>query len=292
MNTSISRLTFILIASILSSCELHDSVDTTIKRKAVVYLRYNYNDGQQNTMDEVQSMRLFLFDLATDRLYRDTTLTREAFLTDTGAMQTYISTGRYSIVCMANVGTGSTASTPSLSDARIEFSERGADPLYYGRVETPIAKGDSLRFDIDLFKSVYKVNIKIDGMQNLDHPEDFYFGLTNYSSLTFENKPGGMLKIYKPDLIRDITNGTMSGSFYTPYFPTDTPITVGIYCDNPASIYGHELFKTSIGRYMEIAPSPGKDVEIGIHIILNGAEITLIISDWDGTVIQEEHLGM
>ena len=99
------RLAILLfLTAVISSCEVHDDVDTSVKRKAVVYLLYNYNDGKQDTMDEVQNIRLFLFDLATDRLYRDTTLTREAFLTDTGAMQTYISNGRYEFVCMANVG--------------------------------------------------------------------------------------------------------------------------------------------------------------------------------------------
>ena len=41
------------------------------------------------------------------------------------------------------------------------------------RPRAPILKGDSLRFDIDLFKSVYKVNVLIEGMQNIDNPEDF-----------------------------------------------------------------------------------------------------------------------
>ena len=137
-----------LFVGLLVGCELHDDVDTSVKRKAVVYLRYNYNDGKQDTMDEVQNIRLFLFDLATDRLYRDTTLTREAFLTDTGAMQTYISNGRYEFVCMANVGHGSTVSAPTLSGAHLDISEQGTDPLFFGRVQTPIVKGDSLRFDI------------------------------------------------------------------------------------------------------------------------------------------------
>ena len=149
------RLAILLsLAAVVSGCEFHDDIDVSVKRKAVVYLRYNYNDGEHDSMDEVQSMRLFLFDLATDRLYRDTTLTRDEFLTDTGAMQTYISNGRYEFVCMANVGHGSTVSVQTLSNARLDISEQGADPLFFGRVQTPIVKGDSLRFDIDLFKSV------------------------------------------------------------------------------------------------------------------------------------------
>ncbi len=42
----------------------------------------------------------------------------------------------------------------------------------------------------------------------------------------------------------------------------------------------HELFVATIQRYMEIAPNPGHDVEIDIRILLNGANVTVIISDW------------
>ena len=280
-----------LFVGLLVGCELHDDVDTSVKRKAVVYLRYNYNDGKQDTMDEVQNIRLFLFDLATDRLYRDTTLTREAFLTDTGAMQTYISNGRYEFVCMANVGHGSTVSAPTLSGAHLDISEQGADPLFFGRVQTPIVKGDSLRFDIALFKSVYKINVLIEGLQNLDNPEEFYFGLENYSSLTFANEPAGEFKLYKPELVYNSSKNTLSGSFYTPYFPMDSPITLGIYTDNPSSVYGHTLFESSIRRYMEIGPNIGGDVEIHVHIIQNGSYFTITISDWEGTIVQEEHFG-
>lgn len=281
----------LLLAAIISSCELHDNVDTTIKRKAIVYLRYNYNDGQHDTMDEIQTVRLFFFDLKTGKQYRDTTLTRDEFLTDTGAMQTYISNGEYEIVTLANVGHGSTVSADNIHDATITFPETGADPLYHDRFETPIQKGDSLRFDINLFKSVYKVNVLVEGMQNLDNPEEFYFGLENYSSLTFANEPAGEFKTYKPQLTHNISEGTLYGSFYTPYFPTDAPITVGIYTDNPASIYGHSLFRSSVQRYMEIEPNIGQDVEIDIHIIQNGGNFTITISDWAGTIVQEEHFG-
>ena len=44
-------------------------------------------------------------------------------------------------------------------------------------------------------------------------------------------------------------------------------------------------------RYIEIAPNPGHDVEIDIRILLNGANVMVIISDWEGIVIQEEHFG-
>ena len=280
-----------LFVGLLSGVEVHHSGDPSVKRKAVVYLRYNYNDGKQDTMDEVQNIRLFLFDLATDRLYRDTTLTREAFLTDTGAMQTYISNGRYEFVCMANVGHGSTVSAPTLSGAHLDISEQGADPLFFGRVQTPIVKGDSLRFDIALFKSVYKINVLIEGLQNLDNPEEFYFGLENYSSLTFANEPAGEFKLYKPELVYNSSKNTLSGSFYTPYFPMDSPITLGIYTDNPSSVYGHTLFESSIRRYMEIGPNIGGDVEIDVHIIQNGSYFTITISDWEGTIVQEEHFG-
>ena len=74
-------LTGLWLVSSLAGCEIHDDVDVSIKRKAIVYLRYNYNDGQHDTMDEVQTLRLFFFDLKTGKQYRDTTLTREEFLT-------------------------------------------------------------------------------------------------------------------------------------------------------------------------------------------------------------------
>lgn len=102
--------TGLLLASLLPGCEIHDDIDVDVKRKAIVYLRYNYNDGEHDTMDEVQTLRLFFFDLKTGRQYRDTTLTRDEFLTDTGAMQTYISNGEYGIVTLANVGHGSSVS--------------------------------------------------------------------------------------------------------------------------------------------------------------------------------------
>lgn len=283
--------TGLLLASLLPGCEIHDDIDVDVKRKAIVYLRYNYNDGEHDTMDEVQTLRLFFFDLKTGRQYRDTTLTREEFLTDTGAMQTYISNGEYGIVTLANVGHGSTVSADNIRDAAITFPDTGADPLFFNRIQTPIQKGDSLRFDIDLFKSVYKVNVRVEGMQNINNPEDFYFGLNNYAALSFDNKPCGGFRMYRPQLARDPAAGTMSGSFYTPYFPSDSPISIGIYTDDPTSIYGHELFVATIQRYIEIAPNPGHDVEIDIRILLNGANVTVIISDWEGTVIQEEHFG-
>lgn len=206
-------------------------------------------------------------------------------------MQTYISNGRYEFVCMANVGHGSTVSAPTLSGAHLDISEQGADPLFFGRVQTPIVKGDSLRFDIALFKSVYKINVLIEGLQNLDNPEEFYFGLENYSSLTFANEPAGEFKLYKPELVYNSSKNTLSGSFYTPYFPMDSPITLGIYTDNPSSVYGHTLFESSIRRYMEIGPNIGGDVEIDVHIIQNGSYFTITISDWEGTIVQEEHFG-
>ena len=111
--------TGLLLASLLPGCEIHDDIDVDVKRKAIVYLRYNYNDGEHDTMDEVQSLRLFFFDLKTGRQYRDTTLTRDEFLTDTGAMQTYISNGEYGIVTLANVGHGSSVSADNIRDAAI-----------------------------------------------------------------------------------------------------------------------------------------------------------------------------
>lgn len=281
----------VLACAALPGCEIHDDINVDVKRKAVVYLRYNYNNGEHDTMDEVQTVRLFFFDLKTGRQYRDTTLTREKFLTDTGAMQTYISNGEYGIVTLANVGHGSTVSAGNIHNAAITFPETGAEPLFFNRIETPIVKGDSLHFAIDLFKSVYKVNVRVEGMQNLDNPEDFYFGLTNYAGLDFSNNPYGGFRTYRPELLRDLSAGTMSGSFYTPYFPADSPISLGIYTDDPDSIYGHQLFVATIKRYMGIAPNLGHDVEIDIHILLNGAGVTVIISDWDGTITQDVHFG-
>ena len=196
-------LTGLWLASLLPGCEIHDDIDVDVKRKAIVYLRYNYNDGEHDTMDEVQTLRLFFFDLKTGRQYRDTTLTRDEFLTDTGAMQTYISNGEYGIVTLANVGHGSSVSADNIRDAAITFPGTGADPLFFNRIQTPIQKGDSLRFDIDLFKSVYKVNVRVEGMQNINNPEDFYFGLNNYAALSFDNKPCGGFRMYRPQLARD-----------------------------------------------------------------------------------------
>lgn len=289
--THILLTVLVLACAALPGCEIHDDIDVSVKRKAVVYLRYNYNDGEHYSMDEIQALRLFFFDLKTGRQYRDTTLTRDKFLTDTGAMQTYISNGEYGIVTLANVGHGSTVSAGNIRDAAITFPETGAEPLFFNRIETPIVKGDSLHFAIDLFKSVYKVNVLVEGMQNLDNPEDFYFGLTNYAGLDFSNTPCGGFRTYRPELSRDLSAGTMSGSFYTPYFPTDSPISLGVYTDDPDSIYGHELFVATIKRYMGMVPNLGHDVEIDIHILLNGAGVTVIISDWDGTITQDVHFG-
>lgn len=133
-------LTGLWLASLLPGCEIHDDIDVDVKRKAIVYLRYNYNDGEHDTMDEVQTLRLFFFDLKTGRQYRDTTLTRDEFLTDTGAMQTYISNGEYGIVTLANVGHGSTVSADNLGDAAITFPDTGADPLFFNRIQTPIQR--------------------------------------------------------------------------------------------------------------------------------------------------------
>lgn len=38
--------TGLLLASLLPGCEIHDDIDVDVKRKAIVYLRYNYNDGE------------------------------------------------------------------------------------------------------------------------------------------------------------------------------------------------------------------------------------------------------
>lgn len=284
-------ITVMILSSTLISCEIHDDIDISVKRKAIVYLRYNYNNGETETMEEVQSIRLFIFDKQSGRLYRDTTLSREAFLQDTGAMQTYISNGEYDMVSWGNVGHGSMVSAKTINDAAVNISEKGADLLMYGHVETSVMKGDSLRFNINLFKSVYKINVRIEGIEYLDKPNEFHFALTNYSSLTFSNRPGGDIRMYKPDLNYNPAAGIITGSFYTPYFPSDIPIKLGVYCDNPTSYYGKTLFETTVQRYMQMPPNTGQDVEIDIHITIYGAGATISISDWEGTIIQDEHFG-
>lgn len=283
-------ITVMILSSTLISCEIHDDIDISVKRKAIVYLQYNYNNGEHESMEEVQSIRLFIFNKKSGCLYRDTTLSREAFLQDTGAMQTYISNGEYDMVSWGNVGHGSSVSAKTINDAVVDISEQGADILMYGHVETSVMKGDSLRFNINLFKSVYKINVSIEGIDFLDNPNDFFFGLTNYSSLTFSNLPGGEMKMYKPDLVYDHTTGTITGSFFTPYFPSDVPIKLGVYCDT-TSFYGKTLFETTVKRYMQMPPKTGQDVEIDVQITLNGSGATISISDWEGTIIQDEHFG-
>ncbi len=55
------------------ACEVHDAVDITVKHKAAVYLKYHYDNGKINTLNDIRTMRLFIFD-EEGRLYRDTLL--------------------------------------------------------------------------------------------------------------------------------------------------------------------------------------------------------------------------
>ena len=97
--------------------------------------------------------------------------------------------------------------------------------------------------------------------------------------------------MYKPALSYDPATGELSGSFYTPYFTAGEPIEIGVYNSNPESHYFPVLFNTSIEKYIESTPDTGHDVEIDIRITVNAAGVSVVISDWDGTIIQEEHFG-
>lgn len=285
------KILSILIATgacTLVGCELHDDVSVSVKHKAVVHLVYHYDNGQVETLDDVESIRLFIYDQTGD-LYRDTTLSPEEFLQDTGAMQTYISKGSYSFISWANVGNQTSVSPGQLSKTALSIADTGADCLMFGRCESPIVKGDSLRFDIHLFKSVFKINVRVYGLAETIFPEDHYFGIMNRSALTIENRPTGELKRFRPGL--DYREGILSGSFYTPYFTAGEDFTVGIYCDNPNSQYT-TLCETTIRKFTEYTENAiGQDIEINVDININNTGITIVITDWNDQIIQETHLG-
>lgn len=287
MNRTLNLL--ILISALhMASCEIHDDVSTTVKHKAVVHLIYHYDNGQVETLDDVESIRLFIYDRDGD-LYRDTMISPEEFLHDTGVMQTYISKGNYSFISWANVGGMTSIDPAQFSKTTLSIADNGADCLMFGRCDSPIVKGDSLRLDIHLFKSVFKVNVKVSGLAKTPYPEDHYFGIMNRSALSMDNHPTGELKRFRPDLTYNA--GVLSGSFYTPYFSAGDNFTVGVYCDNPDSQYA-TLCETTIRKFTEYTDDLiGQDVEINVEININDARITILITDWNGQIIQEAHLG-
>lgn len=277
-----------LMGLLCMGCEVRDAVDITIKRKAVVFLNYHYDNGKFSTLDDIESMRLFIFD-EQGRLYRDTLLSLPSVVEDGPAMQTYLTRGRYTFVSWANISDSTKVDELQLDDALLGLNSTGADHLLYGRFETPIVKGDSLRFDIDLFKSVFKINVLVTGLTKTPYPKDHYFAIDNREALDFFNRPSGELKRYRPELVYE--NDRLSGSFYTPYFTDRDDLTIGVYCDHPDT-RGTRLCGTTIRDFASIVGNPsGHDVEINITIAINDTNTSIIVSDWRGVIIQEEQLG-
>lgn len=288
MNKLFYTLLFYAII-LMSGCELYDDVSLSVKRKAVVHLVYHYDNGVHETLDGIESIRLFIYDHQ-GKLYRDTSFTSDEFIQDTGAMQTYISNGNYSFISWANICDRTVVTPSRIEDTSLAIADRGADCLMFGRCDAPIAKGDSLQFHIHLFKSVFKINVQVIGLSTAPNPEDHYFGIINRSALTIDNRPTGYLKKYRPDLV--FQDGVLFGSFYTPYFCPGEDFTIGIYCDNPASQYS-TLCETTIRQFANFTEDAiGKDIEINVNININDAGIEIVVSDWNGRVIQEEHLGV
>lgn len=281
-------LLFLLAAATLTACELHDQVQASVKRKAIVHLVYHYDNGREQTLDEIRSMRLLIYDRRGD-LFRDAPMTGEQFLCDTGAMQTFLPNGDYSFISWANVGEKTSLAPKRLPDGMLSISTAGADPLYFGRCDTPVVKGDSLLFDIHLFKSVFKVNVRVMGLDAAPMPEEHYFGIENRSALTLDNRPAGELRRYRPQL--QYADGVLSGSFYMPFYTEGDDLTLGVYCDNPASQYT-TLCESSVSDFENFTQgSVGKDFEINVEIRIDRAGVSIVISDWLGQVIQNENLG-
>lgn len=282
--------TAMLIMSITTiwSCEVYDNRTVSSKHKAIAHFIYHYNNGEVETLDDVKSIRLFIYDKA-GSLYRDTLLSREQIIADTGAMQTYLSNGDYTFVSWANTGHNTNVLSGNITDAALHISDAGADCLMFGRTATPVVKGDSLIFDINLFKSVFKVNVLINGLEYAKYPENHYFGIMNHSTLSFNNIPCGEITQTCPPLYND--GRTIRGSFYTPYLLKNDDFILGVYCNNPNSQY-ITLCETRIKKFAQYADDAvGHDVEIGVNINIDHSAITITITDWDGIIIQEEHLG-
>ncbi len=279
---------YALMGVLFVGCEVSDDVTVRVKHKAAVYLKYHYDNGETATLDDVRSMRLFIYDEA-GRLYRDTLLPLHTVLGDGPAMQTYLTRGRYTFVSWANVGDRTAVEEAHLDDALLGVSAAGADRLLYGRFETPIVKGDSLCFDIDLFKSVFKVNVRVEGLQKVPYPESHYFAIENREALDFFNRPSGGMKRYRPALTYD--KGLLSGSFYTPYFTDRDNLVLGVYCDHPDSQY-ERLCEMTIRDFASILDERiGHDVEIDVRIEIDDTGTNIVVSDWNGVIAQQELLG-
>ena len=275
---------------LLTGCELHENIDVSIKRKAIVHLVYHYDNGHTETLDGVENIRPLIYNNGTGKLYRDTTLLREDFLRDTGAMQTYIPRGDYSFISWANTGSRTTLIPGNYATTTIATDETGADELMYGVCSTPVVKGDSLHMDIHFFKSVFKINVRVTGLGDLPYGEDHYFGIRNYNCIDMDNRPTGESKRLCPALTYD--RGSLSGSFYTPFFLPDTPLCVGVYCDNAACAYT-TLYETNIQEFADYAEKMlGRDVEINIDISIHSSGTTIRVSDWNGQIIQDEQFGI
>lgn len=287
------RILFLITACVLalSSCKVSDNYTVTVKRKAVVHFLYHYDrDGHTSSLDDVQSLRLFIYD-AGGRLYRDTTVMREAILADMGVLQTYLSKGDYTFVSWVNLGNNS---TPMQYDTQhegvLQLSGSGSDCLMYGMVSTPIVKGDSLFVDVNLFKSVFKINVTVEGLEYVRDPEWHYFALQNRRELSFYNDPCGTIGQIRPVLVND--GRTIHGSFYTPYFRAEDDLTLGVYhdvADSPHTM----LVETTIRQFCAHLSEQmlGRDIEIDVKIEITPSKITIYVTDWDGQVIQEEHIG-
>lgn len=272
----------------LSSCEIHDEVTTSVTPKAKVSFRYHYNNGNISTLRDIQSMRLFIYD-SEGKIYRDTLFSVSDVLSETPISQTYLIPGEYTFISWANLKNTSVLNSSMFTQASLSHNPNAVDQLFYGKIETSIAKGDDLYYDINLFKSVFKINVQITGLKNANYPESHYFGIYNYTNLDFFNRPWGDKVMYKPQLTYE--NGQISGSFYTPYFNVGDDLKIGIYTDNPELEYT-TMYETSIRNFVELTEAAiGRDVEITIKIEIRDSGINLTVSDWEGVIIQEEHLG-
>lgn len=272
----------------LSGCEIHDEVKISVTPKASVSFRYHYNNGNTSTLRDIQSMRMFIYD-SNGKIYRDTLLSISDVLSENPICQTYLIPGDYTFISWANLKNSSLNNLSTFTQASIGHDPYLVDQLFYGKIEASIAKGDALYYDINLFKSVFKINVQITGLKNTSYPESHYFGIYNYTYLDFFNRPWGDKVMYKPQLTYE--NGQLSGSFYTPYFNVGDDLKIGIYTDHPDLDY-KTMYETSIRNFAEITEAAlGRDVEITIKIEIRDSGITLTVSDWEGVIIQEEHLG-
>lgn len=280
-----SLLSLLLLLAV--GCEVHDDVTVSIKHKAAVFFRYHYDNGEIATLRDIRSMRMFIY--LDDKLYRDTLLSLQGVLAEGPLMQTYLTRGKYTFVSWANISDSTVVTPAPLDETSLTLHPASTDCLMYGRFETPIVKGDSLYFDIDLFKSVFKINILVTGLEKTLYPKNHFFGIYNRESLDFSNRPSGKMKLYRPDLTYD--NGHLSGSFYTPYFNPGEDLTLGIYCDHPESQYTR-LCETTISNFAEIVQERlGHDVEINVKIEILDTNIKITVADWEEVITQDEHFG-